>query len=586
MRIPACCKKPSVEIALLAIAIALLFGLFLGERPYSAPSESRYVEIGREMAESNDFITPRLNYVKYFEKPPLFYWMQALWTKIAGYDFFAARVPTAFLTLLLCMVTYGLGRMLHDRLTGVLSALIMATCIYTFALSRIVLLDVPVSLFMVATLTSFLYAVNAPPGRARTWAVYMIYITAAAAVLTKGLIGAVLPGAVIFLWLLATNRWNLLATMRIPTGTLLFLLITVPWHVLVWQHNPEQPQFYFIHEHWDRYTTKVHGRYHPFWFFGAVLLAGFFPWTGFVAHAAMRRFKNCWSHRRENGNDLFLALWVGFIFLFFSVSDSKLIPYILPIFPPLAVITGDYFARFWREERGADAPSRKGFLLEKLILMALLAAIALAPIVLQNILSADSKAAQAIMQSKDMIGVLSITALIAVVALFVAQIQGRARHVIMLMIAIAAIIVELGDKVADNYSKDSMQQFGGALKALAKPEDEVVMYDNYYQDLPIYLGRRVTIVHWKGELQFGTEHEDTSAWMIDYPEFWKRWLDPKRHMFVILREDAFDRILKEKPKQEDNHFYGVLRDGRNILFSNQPVQQQPAQQQQPEGKHP
>ncbi len=168
MKIATLFHKPLSDLVLLTVAIALLFGALLGARPYSAPSESRYVEIGREMAESGNYVTPRLNYVKYFEKPPLFYWVQAGWTEIAGVGFFESRVPTAFCSLLLCLLTYGLGRMLYGRLAGILSAIVMATNIYLFALSRIVLLDVPVSVCLVATLMAFLYAANAPNGKART----------------------------------------------------------------------------------------------------------------------------------------------------------------------------------------------------------------------------------------------------------------------------------------------------------------------------------------------------------------------------------------------------------------------------------
>src|SRR5271156_6334351 len=107
--------RPIYDLISLVFLLALLFGVGLGSRPYSAPSESRYIEIGREMAESGDFVTPRLNYVKYFEKPPLFYWIQAESTRLLGFDPFDARVPTAGFAMLLCLLTYGLGCMLYGR---------------------------------------------------------------------------------------------------------------------------------------------------------------------------------------------------------------------------------------------------------------------------------------------------------------------------------------------------------------------------------------------------------------------------------------------------------------------------------------
>ncbi|MEI7668841.1 MAG: phospholipid carrier-dependent glycosyltransferase, partial [Pseudomonadota bacterium] len=202
-------NKPLVNLTILTILISALFLINIGARPFSAPSESRYVEIGREMAESGDFVTPRLNYVKYFEKPPLFYWIQALNTKYIGIDAFSARLPTAFFTVLLCLATYFLAMTLYnEKRTAWLSTFVLATTIYTFSLSRIVLVDLPVSLFMVLTLTSFLYFIKYPESRFRNIAIYLMYVFAALAVLSKGLIGAILPGAVIFLWLCFKCNWR------------------------------------------------------------------------------------------------------------------------------------------------------------------------------------------------------------------------------------------------------------------------------------------------------------------------------------------------------------------------------------------
>jgi 4-amino-4-deoxy-L-arabinose transferase-like glycosyltransferase len=228
-----CCTRTFFDLLGLTLLLTLLFAISLGDRPYSAPSESRYIEIGREMAESGDYVTPRLNYVKYFEKPPLFYWIQAFNTKLFGFEPTPARLPTMAFSIALCLLTYALAYVLYGRRAGLFSALILATSLYLFALSRIVLLDVPESFFMCAVLTAFLYAAHAPPGRCRTLVIYAMYAAAACAVLTKGLIGAVLPGAVVLLWLASTKRWALLKDMRLISGTHLFLLIAAPRYIVV-----------------------------------------------------------------------------------------------------------------------------------------------------------------------------------------------------------------------------------------------------------------------------------------------------------------------------------------------------------------
>lgn len=556
-------SKTLLDLVLLALATALIFGFLVGSRPYSAPSESRYVEIGREMAESGDYITPRLNYVKYFEKPPLFYWVQALWTEVAGTDFFNARVPTVFFSVLLCLLTYALGRMLYGRLAGILSALVIATSIYLFALSRVVLLDVPVSVFLVATLTAFLYAANAPPGKKRTLVIYSMYIAAAGAVMTKGLIGIVVPGAIIFLWFLSTARWKLLAQMRLPTGTLLFLALCAPWHIMVWQANPEHPWFYFVHEHWLRYTTTTHGRDHPVWFFVPVVVGGLFPWIVFAWQAFSTHLKGGWRNRHEDSRPLFLALWIWFPFIFFSISDSTLIPYILPIFPPLAVMLGSYFAQNWQEQ------ITKGWRAGIYAMIVLLLMVTFLPDVVEDSLDESSKVYQAIEQGESSIRYLSIAAFTGAILLLVTYFQGRAKHVVMAMIAISVIIIQLGDVIAANYSKDSMQTITSAIKPILKAEDEVVIYEHYYQDTPIYLNRRIGTVNWKGELEFGSQHEDTSDWLLSYDSFWERWQTKGKRMFVIMRQDALERI-KSSPEYKEITLYPLMQDGRNLLFSNVP----------------
>ncbi len=558
--------NPLFDLVLLALFGALFFGASLGNRPYSAPSEARYVEIGREMADSGDYVTPRLNYVKYFEKPPLFYWVQAAVTRIWGVSPFVSRTPTACFALLLCLLTYGLGRMLYGRATGICASLVLITSIYMFALSRVVLVDVPVSFFLVATLTAFLYAANAPQGRARTLVVYLMYAAAACAVLTKGLIGMVLPGAIVFLWLVMTGKWHLLSSMRLVSGTVLFLLIAVPWHLLVAQRNPEFLHFYFIHEHFQRYLTKEARRYQPFWFFAAVLIGGLFPWVTFAPQALTQGLKGFWQQRKENGTPLFLLLWIVFIFMFFSLSDSKLIPYILPIFPPIAALIGYYLAQAW----AGDTVLR--FRSGLFTLIVLLVGMALAPTVLMQTMNANSKVVVALAQSDSELTMLSVSFLLGAVLLLITYIQGRTRHVILALFVVAVAIVQMGGLVSAHYNRDSMEKFANDIRNMRHEVDipatsEVAMYRLYYQDMPIYLDQRITIADWKGELEFGSQHEDVSAWMIDKDTFWKRWMDSGKVMFAVMRDDTY-KDLTNTHTPESLHLYALDEEGRNLLFIN------------------
>lgn len=328
------------DLIFLAITFGLLACQFLGRYPLLEPDEGRYSEIPREMLERLDFITPHLNYVKYFEKPPLLYWMNALSMAIFGQNEFAARLPCALAGLLTILFTYWLGRKLFDRLTGLYSAIIIGSCLGFITQARIPLTDMPLTLCLTVSLGSFILAVNSE-GREKSGYLYLSYAAAALAVLAKGLIGILFPGAIIFLFMLIRKRWRLLLEMRIVTGLALFFAIAAPWFILVSMRNPEFARFFFIHEHFERFLTKVHSRYQPFWYFIPVLIGIMLPWAIFLPSAV----RDAWRKRQgEHGEILaYLAIWAGLIFLFFSKSSSKLMPYILPVVPPLALIIADSF---------------------------------------------------------------------------------------------------------------------------------------------------------------------------------------------------------------------------------------------------
>jgi 4-amino-4-deoxy-L-arabinose transferase-like glycosyltransferase len=160
----------------------------------------------------------------------------------------------------------------------------------------------------------------------------------ALATLSKGLIGIVLPGAVIFLWVLGLNRWRRLWPFYPVVGSLLLLGIAAPWHYFAAKANADFLKFYFIHEHWERFTTRVHGRYEPWWFFLPILLVGLLPWVFFASQALRQSLVGGWKQRKEHAEGWYLVIWVVFLVAFFSKSQSKLVPYILPVFPACALL--------------------------------------------------------------------------------------------------------------------------------------------------------------------------------------------------------------------------------------------------------
>ena len=308
------------DLILLALLFGFLFFGSLGSAPLIDPDEGRYAEIPREMLEQRDFVTPTLNYVKYFEKPPLLYWLNAGSMSLFGKNEFAARFPSALAGLCTILLTYATGRRIFNRRTAMIAALILGTSTGFFLQSRIILTDMLLTLCLSAALFSFLKASGGkgPAGRRSYW---LFFLCCGLAVLTKGLIGIVLPAGIIFWFVLLGRRWQLLREIPWGSGLLCFAAITVPWFILVSRANPEFPYFFFIHEHFQRYTSTVHHRSQPFWFFVPILLLCLFPWSLFLWGSLKRAWQQ--HYRGKNDAPLFLLVWPIVILLFFSFSISS-----------------------------------------------------------------------------------------------------------------------------------------------------------------------------------------------------------------------------------------------------------------------
>ncbi len=510
------------DLAFLTISCGAAFFMLLGRLPLMNPDEGRYAEIPREMLERGDFITPHLNYVKYFEKPPLLYWLNALSFRIFGMNEFAARFFCALCGLLTVLLVYHAGRKLFDRRTGLLGALVLGTAAGFVAQSRIVLTDIPLTLTITATFLFFLLAAQEDePRKSLYW--YLFYTAAALATLAKGLIGFVLPGGVAFFYMLFTGRWRLLRQMRLVTGILLFLLICAPWFVAVSLKNPNFPHFFFIREHFERFTTKIHHRYQPDWFFIPILFGCFLPWS-LLLPETLRRF---WRERRSRGAEkrLYLAIWAGLVFVFFSISDSKLVPYILPVFPALALLIGD------RLSTALDDPG------DTLRATALATAALLVPAGTGVILYPH-------LAAKPGISTVAATVLgsILVIQGISAYTAARRRSVTLLVAGLTAsawLFCLVGPSLV--FSSVIAHKNSKALAAVATRYAEngatLANFGNYDPDLIFYSGRRVVQVTDPNELEFGSKQGDQSAWFPGVEQFRQRWDSPEKIIVLVMKSE-------------------------------------------------
>ena len=519
------------DIVFLIVALEIFFGIFLGSRPLSVPDEGRYTEIPREMVASGDYLTPHLNGVHYFEKPPLMYWLTSMSIKLFGVNEWALRLWPAFLAIFGCLITYHFASQFYGRSTGITSSIILASNLLYYGHSRFLILDLCFSVCLTAALFSFF--LGQKETQKQQFYLYSFFVFAALATLSKGLIGIVLPGMIILLWAGVERRWSALKFAFHPLGVLLFLIIVLPWHVMISLKNPGFFDFYFVREHFLRYLTPMHRREQPFWFFLLVIAVGLFPWVSFVLQSIWAAWKRV---QEKTGLESFLLVWIVSIFAFFSMSNSKLIPYILPIFPPLCILIGWFIARLW-DSNGYVYKNRKE--VRPFIDFSAIC-ITMIPIIIFVITRWSKWEPETIN-----IGVLIIITILLVGAsmVFVLQRLGLFRAAIVSVAVTGSLIMIFGNLVASEIEGRSIKSLVMTLKERIKGDDIVVSYNRYYQDLPAYLERPVQVVGYLGELEFGASQPGGDRWMIKEPKFAELLKQDKR-MYIVTSKNFVPELVK------------------------------------------
>ena len=548
----------------LALVLGVFFFVFLGSRPLSNPDEGRYAEIPREMALSGDFVTPRLNGVKYFEKPPFVYWLSAATFKVAGVNEWSARFWCAAFAVFGSLLTYAAGRALYDRLTGIFGAFVLSSSLLYYGLSRIVLLDLVVAVWIAAALFCFLLAVREPPNRKRRLLFMAFYASMAFGTLTKGLIGIVLPCGAAGLWVLALNQWRSLRPFYPVSGTIVLLAIAAPWHMLAARANPDFLWFYFVHEHFLRFTTQAHGRYEPWWFFVPVLLAGLFPWVVFLPQSLRSALSGGWRERKSNSAAWFLVIWSVFILVFFSKSQSKLVPYILPVFPAIAVLVGRYLAKAW--VGSLAQPSRVGFY----VFTALCQVLAVACVAYAVVLMATKSGRDVAMTVELLPWLWRLTAILAACGLAVmsAAEWRSTRSALIVLVGSTVVLLVVLNPVGAVVDRRSTKLLALQLKTECGPNDEVYAVGEYFQDFPVYLGRLVSVVDYAGELEFGihAEPEKTAARFLSREAFLAKWREPRRQFAIARQRDVADLLTRS---DFPHVVLGTFRE--QVLLANRPL---------------
>lgn len=568
------------DLIILTLLLSVLFGSKLGARALWSPVEGHYAEIAREMVASKDYLTPHLAGMKYLEKPPLFYWLESVDIKIFGLREWSLRLWPAVFAIVGCLGVYIAGTRFFDRRVGLISSGVLATSTLWYVMGHVIDLDMTVSALITSALLSFLLATVEKPGPKRRLAMWAFFIFSALATLTKGLIGIVIPVLVIGTWILTLGEANLLTMFYLPSGVLLFLLIAVPWFFLISLANPGFLTSYLFDEHFKRFLTKPEGPFEQPWAYVPVLLLGMLPWAVFMLQALKHNLQFPWRQRHRHKEVIFLVLWAGLVFVFFSASSYKGVPYILPVLPPLAILIARYIVAALESPRLSGIKSGAFALL---VVLSLLLSVGLAGP--QHYLERYSNwpaleaPAEGTVASTHVQGWVDVSALapyiraqsailmlaaVSALALAFGNIRAVRWGFLSLLLTWALFLTVLNSSLSLLDQRRSVKALAIMLKPQLQPSDVVASYHAYYQDLPVYLDGPVAVVGWKGDLQFRVEvNEHSGGWMTDDATFWKRWNSPAT-VYMLTEQTTYEKLLSGSSFK----FHIVAQDLYDILLSN------------------
>jgi 4-amino-4-deoxy-L-arabinose transferase-like glycosyltransferase len=354
--------------ALILATLYIGYFSYLGTIGFVGPDEPRYAWIARDMAETGDWVTPRLYGRPWFEKPPLYYWEAAVSFKLFGVSEAAARLPSAFSALLATLGLAWLAWRVHGPGCARWLLLLLPTTVGTIGFSHAAATDMPfsamVTLAMVIAAVPLGFVQKAPgevldvssgAGASATPGSHIASLLAfgfllGLAVLAKGPAGVILCGGAVFLWALLTKRWRTAFRLLHPVAVAAFCATALPWYILCARRNPDFFRVFIVEHNFKRYLTPEFQHIQPWWYYAPILLIALLPWT--ITTAVDGKLPNASGETPEQKNlRLLLLCFALFTSVFFTISKSKLPGYILPAVLPLAFLLAVGIARKFKERR-------------------------------------------------------------------------------------------------------------------------------------------------------------------------------------------------------------------------------------------
>lgn len=299
-------------------------------RPLSVPDEGRYGDISRSMFESGDWLIPRINSLPFMHKPPLLHWLSSIFMELFGMHIWVLRlVPVLAATLMLVSLFLFVRKHISERVAQ-LTAIILGTNLLFFGSSEYINHDLLLASWITVSVLCFVdFTISA-----RKSILFLGYFAGAAAFLSKGLIGVLIPGMILLPWLLYTKQWKKIPSLLNPFAILLFILLVSPWLYAVQLKYPQFLHYFFIDQQFSRFSSKEFNNKQPWFFYLLILFVSCLPW---IFASRFQSVKTVFQNYKQSTLLALLIWWFISVTVFFSIPPSKLAGYILPAVPPLAV---------------------------------------------------------------------------------------------------------------------------------------------------------------------------------------------------------------------------------------------------------
>ena len=581
-------------------ALFLLFGIvYLGSLASPAlldDADASHSEAAREMYVSGDYVTLHINGVRYLEKPPLPYWLVAGGFHIFGVRELPVRLPSALAIFLMMLLAYYWGKRAFDTRVGLYAALFVTTSIGFYLFSRILIPEALLSLLIAASLWFFLTALEP---QAKAWRWYAGYACAALAVLAKGLIGIVFIGAIMFFFGVFTGDWRRWREFRLLTGTLLFLLIAAPWHLLAGYRNHGFFWFYFVNEHFLRFLGKRYPRDYnklPAYLYWSLHLVWLFPWSMYFPLA----LKDSWQSLRskvavprfEARTRLLCWVWAGIILVFFAISTNQEY-YTYPAYFPLVLLLAVALSSS-EVKQTSGKPSRWLIGATALIAMASVAAgcalIAglwssrqlpfepdIGTVLAKHDLANDTLSMSHMLDlSGESFAALRLPAILATIAFLLGPITSlllrwkRKNWAATWAMAVTMTVFLFAAHIALQRFEPylSSKPLAQKIAAQIQPGDEVMIYgdQSFGSSLLFYLQRPIRLVNGKSSsMWFGSTFPDAPKIWLKDEDLLRVWSSPTRvFLFVTTYQKAKVDALIQSPR------YVIAESSGKTIYSNRP----------------